>query len=166
MIDEFKVTHCDYASPRSFEAVVAAFEQSVGDSQNRAFEKDIQPAADRDDFERRTTARLGDSGFTRFLTVDHGAWLPFYGVDAKCRMYTIGNPLIARTMLVHDIGAGLNVPVRITIYEDRQTGVTHFAYDQPSSLMSRLGNEEVTAAARLLDQKLADLAESVTGAKA
>jgi hypothetical protein len=32
-------------------------------------------------------------------------------------MYTIGNPLIAPTMLKHDLGAGLDVPVRLMIYE-------------------------------------------------
>jgi len=35
----------------------------------------------------------------RFLTVDHGAWMARVGLKAKARMYTIGNPLIARTML-------------------------------------------------------------------
>jgi uncharacterized protein (DUF302 family) len=33
-------------------------------------------------------------------------------------MYTIGNALIAITMLRHDIRVGLNVPVRVTIYRD------------------------------------------------
>jgi Domain of unknown function DUF302 len=43
----------------------------------------------------------------RFLTVDHGAWLARIGLNAKARMYTIGNPLIARTILEHDIVTGL-----------------------------------------------------------
>jgi uncharacterized protein (DUF302 family) len=51
----------------------------------------------------------------RFLTVDHGAWLARIGLNARARMYTIGNPLIARTILKHDIAAGLNVPVRLMI---------------------------------------------------
>ena len=34
----------------------------------------------------------------RFLTVNHGAWLARIGLNAKARVYTIGNPLIARTM--------------------------------------------------------------------
>jgi hypothetical protein len=43
----------------------------------------------------------------RFLTVDHGAWLSRIGIVAKARMFTIGNPLIAQTMIAHDLGAGL-----------------------------------------------------------
>ena len=65
----------------------------------------------------------------RFLTVDHGAWLTRIGLKARARMYTIGNPLIARTMLEHDIAAGLNVPVRLMIYEDASSRTTRLAYD-------------------------------------
>ena len=41
------------------------------------------------------------------VSVDHGVWLARIGLNASARMYTIGNPLIARTMLEHDIAAGL-----------------------------------------------------------
>jgi hypothetical protein len=75
----------------------------------------------------------------RFLTIDHGAWLARTGLGAKARMYTIGNPLIAWTMIKHDLGVGLNVPVRLMIYEDAGSGTVRLAYDLPSSLMSRLG---------------------------
>ena len=101
----------------------------------------------------------------RFLIVDHGAWLARIGVNAKARMYTIGNPLIAQTMIKHDLGAGLNVPIRLMIYEDA-SGKVRLAYDLPSSLMSRLHNEDVTTAANALDAKLGVLAELATGAAA
>jgi uncharacterized protein (DUF302 family) len=102
----------------------------------------------------------------RFLTVDHGAWLVRIGLNAKARMYTIGNPLIAQTMLEHDIAAGLNVPVRLMIYEDAVSGTTRLAYDLPSSLMSGLQNEKVAGAAKKLDAKLIALAIHATGAEA
>jgi uncharacterized protein (DUF302 family) len=81
-------------------------------------------------------------------------------------MYTIGNPLIAMTMLKHEVAAGLNVPVRIMIYEETGSGTTRFVYDLPSSLMSFLGNEQVMNAARKLDEKLIALAVDVTGSEA
>jgi uncharacterized protein (DUF302 family) len=81
-------------------------------------------------------------------------------------MYTIGNPLIARTMLEHDIAAGLNVPVRLMIYEDPVNRTTRLAYDLPSSLMSGLQNEKVAAAAKKLDTKLIALALHATGKEA
>ncbi|MFY0583997.1 DUF302 domain-containing protein [Cystobacter fuscus] len=84
------------------------------------------------------------------------------GQKARARMYVIGNPLIARTMLRHDVAMGLHVPVRVLIHEHRD-GKCHLGYDVPSSLMARLGNEELLVAARKLDDKLALLAEQVTG---
>ncbi len=101
----------------------------------------------------------------RFLTVDHGAWLARIGLNAKARMYTIGNPLIAQTMLKHDIAAGLNVPVRLMIYEDAANRTTRLVYDLPSSLMIGLQNEMVAAAAKKLDAKLIALAIHATGAQ-
>ena len=73
---------------------------------------------------------------------------------APSSLNTIGNPLIARTMVEHDIAAGLNVPVRLMIYEDAASRTTRLAYDLPSSLMSGLQNEKVAAAAKKLDAKL------------
>ena len=90
----------------------------------------------------------------RFLTLDHGGWLALFGVNAKARLYIIGNPLIARTMIQYDLGAGLNVPIRLMIYEDVKSKIVRLAYDLPSSLMSRLNNDDVKAAALKLDAKL------------
>jgi uncharacterized protein (DUF302 family) len=102
----------------------------------------------------------------RFLTVDHGGWMFCYGSSARSRMYTIGNPLIALTMLQYSVAAGLNVPIRLLIYEDIESGTTRLAYDLPSSLMSVLESDEVTAAAKKLDAKLIVLALHATGSDA
>jgi uncharacterized protein (DUF302 family) len=69
-------------------------------------------------------------------------------------------------MLKHDIAAGLNVPVRLMIYEDVASRTTRLAYDLPSSLMSGLKNRKVTPAAKKLDAKLIALAIHATGAEA
>lgn len=108
----------------------------------------------------------GPSEFMCFMRIDHGAWLARIGVSVRARLYILGNPLIARTMLRHDIAAGLHVPVRVIIYEDPQSGSSRLAYDLPSSLMARLGSEPLLAAAKRLDEKLTALAELATGVKA
>jgi uncharacterized protein (DUF302 family) len=69
-------------------------------------------------------------------------------------------------MLERDIAAGLNVPVRLMIYEDAVSRTTRLAYDLPSSLMSGLQNEKVAAPAKKLDAKLIALAIHATGAEA
>ena len=80
-------------------------------------------------------------------------------------MYTIGNPLIAITMMRHDIEAGLDVPVRVAIYE-HSDGKARFVFNKPSSLMSGLRNAAVQDAAYKLDAKLMALGETATGVRA
>jgi uncharacterized protein (DUF302 family) len=162
----FTVHHNEHISSRSFEEVVNAFESAVGSVEDTGFPALLTSTKNTEEFERRIKSREGTSGFMRFLTVDHGAWLTRIGLSAKARMYTIGNPLIARTMLEHDTAAGLNVPVRLMIYEDAVSRTTRLAYDLPSSLMSGLQNEKLTAAAKKLDAKLIALAVQATGADA
>jgi len=138
----------------------------VGSVEDIGFPAVLAATKTADEFESQVKSREGTSGFMRFLTVDHGAWLPRVGLKAKARMYTIGNPLIARTMLEHDIAAGLNVPVRLMIYEEPASRTTRLTYGLPSSLMSGLKNKKVTAAAKKLDAKLIALAVHATGAEA
>jgi uncharacterized protein (DUF302 family) len=124
--------------------------------------REVAAAASPADFETRIRAYKGRSGFMRFLTNDHGAWMSKMGMKAKIRSYIIGNPLVAQTMIAHDPGVGLNVPIRIVIYQTA-SGETRLAYDLPSSLMSRLKNPDVAAGAVKLDAKLRALATLASG---
>ena len=162
----FTVHHNEHVSSRSFEEVVNAFESAVGSVEDTGFPALLASTKSAEEFESQVKSRESMSGFMRFLTVDHSAWMARVGLNARARMYTIGNPLIARTMLEHDVAAGLNVPVRLMIYEDPASRTTRFAYDLPSSLMSGLKNKKVTAAAKELDAKLIALAIHATGADA
>ena len=166
MQDESTLIHCEHVSARSFDEVVAAFRAAVGAGDGEAFRKAVQASTGPGDFETRMRTAEGSSGFILFLEADHGAWMARVGLQARAKLYIIGNPLIARTMIEHEIGVGLNVPVRVLIYEEPRTGTCRLAYDLPSSLMARLKNDMVTKAAKRLDQKLSALAETATGASA
>jgi uncharacterized protein (DUF302 family) len=166
MIDSFTVQHCEHVSRRSFEDVVVAFEAELGSVEDPSIiPREVAAATSQADFETRIRAYEGRSGFMRFLTNDHGAWMSRVGAQAKIRSYIIGNPLIAQTMITHDPAVGLNVPIRVVIYQTA-SGEARLAYDLPSSLMSRLHNDDVSAAALKLDAKLCALALLATGATA
>jgi uncharacterized protein (DUF302 family) len=166
MIDRFTVQHYEHVSQRCFEDVVAAFEAELGSVEDPAIiSREVAAATSQTDFKARIRAYEGRSGFMRFLTNDHGAWMARVGVEAKIRSYIIGNPLIAQTMITHDPGVGLNVPIRVMIYQ-AVSGEARLAYDLPSSLMGRLNNDEVSAAAIKLDAKLRALAELASGVSA
>ena len=95
----FTAHHNEHVSSRPFEEVVNAFESAVGSVEDAGFSALLAETKNADEFEASIHSREGSSGFMRFLTVDHGAWLARIGLNAKARVYTIGNPLIARTML-------------------------------------------------------------------
>jgi hypothetical protein len=163
MQDQSTLIHREHESDRSFDAVVAAFEAAIGSIEGPAFGKAVASSTSPEDFEARMHAFEGPSEFMLFLKLDHGAWMERLGIHARAYLYILGNPLIARTMIEHNIGVGLNVPVRVLIYEDRRTGTGRLAYDVPSSLMARLNDPRVTAAAQKLDDKLSALALTATG---
>jgi hypothetical protein len=73
----------------------------------------------------------------------------------------LGNPLIAITMLRHDVSAGLFAPVEFLLVEEGE-GRSSLTYVKPSSLMVVEPNPELRSAAEELDAKLAALAEKVT----
>ncbi|CAF1004279.1 unnamed protein product [Adineta steineri] len=163
--EQYTIHHIEHISSRSFEEVITDFGTLVGNVENGTFRRLSAAANNEGDFSKRVREHEGKSGFMQFLLVDHGSWLPHVGINGKkARMYTIGNPLIAETMLKYDIRVGLNVPVRLFIYENSSDNTARLAYDLPSSLMSRLKNEEVTIAVQKLDAKLGDLCENVANA--
>jgi uncharacterized protein (DUF302 family) len=161
----YTVQHNEHSTTRPFDDVIQAFEAATGSVEGAGWLRIAASAKTLQDFEEQIRQHEGSSGFMRFLIVDHG-WMARYGATARARMYTIGNPLIAQTMLRYSIAGGLNVPIRLLIYEDKPSGTTCFAYDLPSSLMSVLENPAIMEAARKLDAKLLALAKLVTGSDA
>jgi uncharacterized protein (DUF302 family) len=115
-----------------------------------------------DDFEREVQSHVGPSGFMLFGTFDHGAWITKTGIDKKALRIVLGNPLIAITMIKHDVTAGLFAPVEVFVTDE--PGGSALSYVVPSSLMVVEPNEPLRAAALELDAKLAALAEKVTAA--
>jgi uncharacterized protein (DUF302 family) len=149
-------------STKSFDDVIAALFDDVGDKPVPI--NDFAALfVDWDAYEREVQSHVGPSGFILFATLDHGAWIKKTGIDRKVLRVVIGNPLIAITMIRHDVTAGLFVPVELLIVEedDDRSSLT---YVVPSSLMVVEENEPLREAALDLDTKLAALAEKVTAA--
>ena len=95
-----------------------------------------------------------------FALFNHGAWISKAGIDRKVLRVIIGNPLIAITMLRHDVTAGLFAPVELLVV-DEDGGHASLTYVQPSSLMVVETNAPLLAAARALDAKLEALASAI-----
>jgi Domain of unknown function DUF302 len=96
--------------------VIAAFEAATGTITSDDFRQAVAASGGNvADFETRIHAFEGSSALMRFLDIDHSAWMKILGIPGRSRLYILGNPLIAATMVRHDLGAGLNVPVRVLL---------------------------------------------------
>jgi len=65
-------------------------------------------------------------------------------------------------MTRHAIGASLDAPLRVLIYET-EDGKTCVEYDRPSSLFGQFGDERVDRMAASLDWKLENLTAMAIG---
>lgn len=149
-----------YASTKSYDQLVAALLSDIGERpvpiSEFAVQSDSWPA-----YQERVQSHVGPSGFMLFGLLDHGAWISKAGVDRKVLRVILGNPLIAITMLRHDVSAGLFAPVELLLTDDGEGG-SSLTYVQPSSLMVVEPDPELLSAAEELDAKLAALAAKVT----
>lgn len=141
----------------------------------------------RDIFREGVEAVLGPHGFMFFAEIDHGNWIQLFmpssndsgaeenkksAVARQCKRIILGNPLIAMTMLQHDLNAGLAVPVELLLVEqdeeeeeegegEKKSG-TRILYQLPSALIARVNtNPELREAAEKLDEKLEALVKHV-----
>ena len=106
---------------------------------------------------------VGESGFMLFHEIDHGGWLPKFGISRRTVRWILGNPLIAVTMIRHDIKAGLFAPVEVLVTEKESEPGAVIAYVRPSSLMVIEENPPLREAAKVLDEKLDALVAKATG---
>lgn len=148
-----------YASTKSYDELVAALLADIGDVPVPI--NDIPTAGDEwPAYEEKVRPYVGPSGFMLFALLDHGAWIPKAGIDRRVLRVILGNPLIAITMIRHDVTAGLFAPVELLILDE--PGGSSLTYVKPSSLMVIEDNPELLSAAEELDAKLAALAQQVS----
>jgi uncharacterized protein (DUF302 family) len=112
-------------------------------------------------YKKEIESHVGPSGFILFGIVDHGAWIKKVDIRKRVLRIIIGNPLLAITMLRHDLSAGLFAPVELLLMEEDDARAS-LTYVRPSSLMVVEPNPALLAAAKVLDAKLQALAAKVT----
>lgn len=150
-----------YHSAKSYGELVAALLADIGE-RPVSLDDLVSTADSWESYRQRVEPYVGPSGFMLFKLIDHGAWISKAGIDRKVLRVILGNPLIAITMLRHDVTAGLFAPVEVLLVDD-DDGRSSLTYVKPSSLMVVQDHPELLSAATELDTKLAALAAKVTG---
>jgi uncharacterized protein (DUF302 family) len=147
------VTHLNFKSPKSFDAVTAAIEKQLGKFDAQAYGALMKTPLNAADVEAGIRAMEGTSGFMLFTVRDHGQLLALKGKKASVKQYEIGNPLFAVEMTREDLRAGEYAPLRICVYAGDDQ-MTHVDYDLPSTVFGRFKSAQVDKVAKSLDEKL------------
>ncbi len=148
-----EVRHVSVEVKAGFDSFTQNLERSLGRFDPALFKDlEIDPLSVR----KRLEKAAGEEGLMLFTIFDHGKLLNILGAPRKARQYVLGNPLVAIRMTGSDIRAGLYAPLRIYVYE-ADDGSTRVEYDLPSTLFGQFDDPEVTAVARSLDEKLANV---------
>ncbi|MGB8403896.1 MAG: DUF302 domain-containing protein [Mycobacterium sp.] len=148
-------------SDKSYEELVAALLADIGTDPPAISDFAATTLSDWESFSGEVSRHLGPSDFMLMHLIDHGGWLPSAGMNRKALRVILGNPLIAITMIRHDLTAGLFAPVELLI-ADEAGGRSSLTYVKPSSLMVIEDNPPLREAALALDGKLAALTMKVT----
>jgi uncharacterized protein (DUF302 family) len=151
-------------TPLSFDEVSRRLKAEMGNGNIPEILALAKTVRTESEFADEVTKRyVGRSGFMLFAEIDHGTWLTVFGIHRRSVRWVLGNPLIAVTMIRHDITVGLFAPVELLITEHEDGRGTNVVYIRPSSLIIVEENEPLRQAAEILDTKLAALVTSATG---
>ncbi len=149
-----------FESDKAYDEVLAALFADIGEMPVPIADLTAK-APTWDAYQSRVETYVGPSGFMLFAVIDHGKWIGNAGIDRKVLRVILGNPLIAITMLRHDVSAGLFAPVELLVI-DEPGDRSSITYVRPSSLMVVEPNPPLLAAALALDEKLEALVRKVT----
>ena len=95
-------------SARAYDDVVKRLRSRMGSVTVGEIEALAKEPITEAEFTRQVEERyVGESGFMLFAQIDHGGWLPKFGITQRAVRWIIGNPLYAITMIRHDITVGL-----------------------------------------------------------
>src|SRR6516164_7090688 len=110
-IQSTQVKRVRFKSRRSFDEVLQRLHQLVP----AAITPEQYPAAmmkaggvSLESFEKVVRSQTEQSGFMLFAEFDYHQWLGLYGIQRKLARWILGNPVIAITMIRHDLEAALS----------------------------------------------------------
>jgi uncharacterized protein (DUF302 family) len=161
IIEQVKVQRVTVSTSITFDTVLAKLYHEIGGSEPVSVQRLIQGSEA--NFEKKITDAVGPSDFMLFQQFNHGAWLKLCtSTDRKIVQIILGNPLIAKTIIPHNVRAGLHIPPRMILIENEEKDGTQIVYDLPSSLVAAEYESAQSAAALALDKKFEALVDRIS----
>jgi uncharacterized protein (DUF302 family) len=152
--EPFKGIRTEVTTSLVFDEVIGRLRKQMGATSIAEVVALAQTAISAAEYTRQVEEKyVGESGFMLFDEIDHGGWLPKFGINRRTVRWILGNPLIAITMIRSDITAGLFVPVELLVTEAEDGLGATITFVRPSTLMVIEENPPLLAAAKALDEK-------------
>jgi len=85
--------------------------------------------------------------------INQGKMLSMIGLELNAITFLIGNPTVGNKLLSADPAAGLVVPIRLYVFENKE-GKTIISYYKPSELLAQYHNCKIDMIGKKLDEKL------------
>ncbi|KDQ56767.1 hypothetical protein JAAARDRAFT_194732 [Jaapia argillacea MUCL 33604] len=168
----FTSTRIIYETPLPVSEVLSRLDKALNRAGAGDIIKFLAGVKTREEVEKKVNEVRGDGDFVYFGCNSHSDWLNTYHDHPvppapTTLVYTLGNPLIAATMLQHELMTGLYVPPKILVTENENGRGTRVLYDKPSAAITVADGEgkereALRSAAEVLDEKLERLVRSVT----
>jgi len=152
-VSRFEGARIRFDSPLGFDRVLERLRAAITALPLAEFNKAVAASNGQEAFEAAMGRCVGASGFMLFGEIDHGAWIAKYGIRRRALRWIFGNPLIAITMLRHNLQAGLFVPIELLLLETEDQRRCSATYVRSSSLIAINQEPELLAAAQALDAK-------------
>lgn len=149
------VTRLDIATAVPFDAFCKELEVAAPKFQQAAIEDIVNRGGSWDEV-LAAVAENAPHGLMVFASIDGTALMTPAGHRTRAIEYLIGNHTIAERMFRHNPLALLYAPLRMLVHSDEH-GDAVLSLDQPSTLFGSLGDPEISAVGRELDDKVRNL---------
>ncbi|OSD01015.1 TT1751-like protein [Trametes coccinea BRFM310] len=168
---EYTAKRITYHTSLPFAEIAARLEKEINKpSGGPAVFRALGGSKSKDELESNINVLTNGRDFVYFLEFAHHRWLDTYTGSTgtpQTIVYTFGNPLIAQTMLRHNLAAGLHIPPKLMLLEDGAGNGTKVIYDDPASVIAVVSepgvavSEELKHAAERLSAKVEELVKTI-----
>jgi hypothetical protein len=165
MLTTATIEHTDVSTGLSYAALVKAFEHELGRWNASTAEGLVQRKAPWNEVEAEANRAGGTRGLMIMESLNQGVVTSLSGRAKNCRLYLVGNPVIASKILDIDPRGALYVPFRVCLYDDGGPGGAGICYDRPSSFLAALGHPGLADIGVQLDDKIDGVTRTITAAQ-
>jgi hypothetical protein len=157
------IARTDVPTGLPYDALSQRFESTLGAWHPATAQGFIERRAPWSDVEAEAAKIAGAFGLMIIAAINQGQLTSLSGHPKKCRLYLVGNPVIATRILDIDPLAALYVPFRVAIYEVDGAGEARISFDRPGSSLATLGNAKIDAIGHQLDDKIDAVVQAICG---